>query len=156
MPDVLAIPQHNTPAPTTKQPRALKVTGKVKVAIDAMVFQGLKRDDAAQAAGLKDNSLYVALARPDVKAYYLQQLDVLRTSARARNFHRLEQIRDQDSNQMAAINAIKVLEQVSDETQARSTASVPGVTIVIGLQAQPAQRPMVDVASTVPIVEQDQ
>lgn len=123
----------NLPAiPTAKQPEKLKITGKVRTAIQSMVWQGLKRDEAAEKAGIKDNSLYVALRRPDVKAFYLAELDVLRTSERARNIHALVDVRDTGTNQMATVAAVKALEQMSDETggNAGGTTS-PGVVIQI-------------------------
>jgi len=41
-----------------------KVTGRLKIALDAMVWRGMKRAEAAALAGLKEQSLYVALG-PD-------------------------------------------------------------------------------------------
>jgi hypothetical protein len=81
-----------------------------------------------------------------VKAWYLAQLDVLRTSARARNIHRLVAIRDA-ANNMPAVNAIKALEQIDDE--ARSTQAMqraPGLQIVViaAPQALPAQTPVIE------------
>lgn len=136
----------STPAPP-KPSRELRVTGKVRAAIDAMVWRGLKRADAAQQAGLKDNSLYVALSRPDVKSYYLGQLEVLRTSERARNIHRLVEIRDKADN-MPAVNAIKMLEQLADEpANAARAQQSPGLVIVVQGDAQvvAAQRELIDV-----------
>lgn len=119
-----------------KSDKPLRVTGKNKAAIDAMVWEGLKRRDAAEKAGLKDHALYVALTKPHVKAYYLAQLDVLRTSERARNIHTLAEVRDQTSNQMARVQAVKALEQISDDPVGASTASQsPGVVVQIINQA---------------------
>jgi hypothetical protein len=133
-----SLPISRTPIEiSTKTGRKLRMTRRVKAAIDAMVWQGLKRDEAAQFANLKDNSLYVALSKPDVRAYYLQQLDVLRTSERARNFHALVDVRDQTGNAMARVNAVKAMEQieqVSDHVGVLGRA--PGVTIVIAAPAQ--------------------
>lgn len=116
----------------SKPGETLKISGRNKVAIDAMVYEGLNRKQAAERAGLKDHALYVALSKPHVKAYYMRQLDVLRTSERARNIHALVDVRDTGSNQMATVAAVKALEQMSDETggNAGGTAS-PGVVIQI-------------------------
>src|SRR5437868_3347130 len=89
----------------SKQARKLSVTRKVRAAIDAMVWQGLKRSEAAQTAGMTDHSLYVALRSPHVKAHYLAECEVLRTSGRARRLHRLEAMYEQDDNKQAAVNA---------------------------------------------------
>jgi hypothetical protein len=124
---------------TAKRVEKLKITAKVRAAIHAMVWQGLKRDQAAESAGIKDNSLYIALRRPDVKQFYLSELDVLRTSERARNIHALVEVRDQEENKMARVQAVKALEQISDEAPAaRGSQSQPGLTIVINTVAPPS------------------
>jgi hypothetical protein len=116
-----------------KPERKLKITAKVRAAIHNMIWLGLKRDAAAEAAGIRDNSLYIALRRPDVKAFYLRELDVLRTSERARNIHVLAEIREQTGNQMARVQAVKTLEQISDAEQqtGRGSQLTPGLVIVI-------------------------
>lgn len=99
-----------------------------------MVWQGLKRAQAAESAGLKDHSLYVALTHPHVKAYYLQQCEVLRTSERARNIHRLIEIREAADN-MPAVHAIRDLMAEPDQTLAARAQQLPGFTIVINAGA---------------------
>jgi hypothetical protein len=125
------------PAITSKEAKPLKVTGKVKAAIDAMVWEGLKRDDAALQAGMKDNSLYVALRRPEVKAYYLAECEVLRTSGRARRIHRLEEMQEQNDNKAAVVNAILALEGMANDQAAANAqqSAVPGVIVQIITQA---------------------
>lgn len=109
-----------------------KVTGKLKTALHAMIWLGMKRAEAAAHSGLKEQSLYVALARPHVRGYYLQQLEVLRTSERARNIHTLAEVRDQTSNQMARVTAVKALEQLEDQpASVAARANPPGLVIVI-------------------------
>jgi hypothetical protein len=119
--------------PKAKPPKEFKITGKVKVAIDAMVWQGLKRDEAAQLAGIKDNSLYVALRRPDVKAYYLAECEMLRTSGKARRIHRLEAMLEQDDNKAAVINAALALENMGkDQASVNAGQSrTAGVVVII-------------------------
>lgn len=118
--------------PASQPDKIIKVTGKNRAAIEAMVWQGLTRKDAAAKAGLKDHALYVALTKPHVKAYYLGQLDVLRTSERARNIHALVEVRDQLDNKMARVQAVKALEQISDDAPANGGGSaLPGLQIVI-------------------------
>ena len=113
----------NTPAvpiAETRQARAIggrskrgRVTGKLRRAIEAMVWEGSCRPDAAKSAGLRDHSLREALRKAHVKAYYRGQLEVLRTSERARNIHRLCEIRDAADN-MPAVQAIKAFEQMAE------------------------------------------
>jgi hypothetical protein len=81
----------------------LKVTGKLKIAIETMVWSGACRADAAKVSGLTDHSLRSALKKPHVKAAYLAELEVLRLSARARAFHRLVELSEQNDNKGAAV-----------------------------------------------------
>jgi len=134
------LPALSAPLPTksaAKPAKPLKVTGKNKVALDLMVWEGLKRSEAAEKAGLTDHSLYVALTKPHVKAYYIQQCEVLRTSGRARRIHRLEQMQEQDDNKAAVVNAILALERLGDSqvTGAAGQSATPGVIIQILTQA---------------------
>lgn len=92
----------------------LRVSGRLRTALDEMVWTGLKRPDAAKAAGMTDHGLREALRRPHVKAYYIAQLEVLRTSERARNIHALAGVRDGSGNGLAVVGAVKALEQMAD------------------------------------------
>jgi hypothetical protein len=60
-----------------------------------MVWEGLKRDDAAKAADLASSSLRFALHKPHVLAFYRAECDALRNSLKARNLHRLDTIADE-------------------------------------------------------------
>lgn len=110
----------------------LKVTGKLRNAIEAMVWTGARRAEAAEKAGLTDHGLRNALNKPHVKAALLREMQVLRLSERPRNIRRLAEIRDAADN-MPAVNAIKMLEDMETDIQAKSNASMslPGLTIQI-------------------------
>jgi hypothetical protein len=109
----------------------MQVTGKLKKALDFML-EGLPRAEAAAKAGIKDHSLREALRKPHVKRYYLDELDVLRTGERVRNFLALCEVRDQKSNAMARVNAVAALEAIADQQVAGSAhRQSPGVTIII-------------------------
>jgi hypothetical protein len=58
--------------------KSLMPSGKVREALDLMIWSGHHRDDAAKAVGLLPKSLYNALRKPHVKQYYAQGLEVLR------------------------------------------------------------------------------
>jgi hypothetical protein len=101
----------NLPAEPTRQAIEAKgrtapgrVTGKLKIAIERLVWFGDRRPDAATAAGLTDHGLRSALRKPHVLGYLRSELALLREVARPRNVHRL-----------AAVAAIKVLEQLTDD-----------------------------------------
>lgn len=135
----IADKQPQPPLIPPKPDKIERVTGKVRVAIDSMVWDGLPRSKAAEFAGLSEHGLYKALRKPPVKAYYMAQLDILRTSERARNIHTLAEVRDQTTNQMARVQAVKALEQIDDSEQAsRGSQALPGLQIVIVQGSQPA------------------
>jgi hypothetical protein len=110
-----------------------KVTGKLKAALDAMIWQAARRSDAALLAGLTDHSLRAALKKPHVMAHYLAECEVLRLSGRAKRLHRLDELATQDGNKNAAVAAIKAAESIADDNHAPGRAPVlmqPGITIV--------------------------
>jgi hypothetical protein len=116
-----------------------RVTGKLYKAVEAMVWEGASRKQAAQAASLTDHGLRQALRRPHVLAFYLAECEVLRTSGKAKRLHRLEQLAEQDDNRNAAVAAIKAAEQLSDIEVARSNAPTPGVTIrIVNVSSPPS------------------
>jgi hypothetical protein len=67
---------------------------------------------------------------------------VLRTSERARDIHTLNEVRDQTSNQMARVQAVKAKWQIEDgdENGSGRAKSLPGLQIVIvtGQPVEPA------------------
>jgi len=136
----------NLPAEPTRQAIEAKgrtapgrVTGKLKAAIDRMVWFGDKRADAATAAGLTDHGLRSALRKPHVLAFYRRELGALREGERARNVHRLVELREQDENRNAAVKAIQVLEMTDPEAVRRvGEGTSPGIVIrIITPAAQP-------------------
>lgn len=127
----------NVPAPTADQPtKRLKIGGKLRVAIDAMVFDGLDFADAAAQAKCSTRAIRKAFERSHVLAYLKTRREVLRASARGQNIRRLMQIRDAADN-MPAVNAIKALEGMDDQHSIEGSARrSPGLVIVI--QGAPA------------------
>jgi hypothetical protein len=114
--------------------RRSAVTGKLKTALDLMVWSGERRADAAEKAGLADCSLRAALRKPHVLQHYNAELAALRTSLRAKNVHRLDGIADTSKNDMARVAAVKAMEAIADqadEKQRPGAAILPGLQIVI-------------------------
>ena len=134
--DALMAPTSNRgllPLDSPKPMRKSRAPGpKVRAAIDLMVWQGHHRDEAAKLAGIKPKSLYNAFRKHHVRAYYVAELGVLRESARAKTFHRLEALRDQDENRAAAVKACQVLEQLGEQTvNSPAVTQAPGFVIII-------------------------
>src|SRR5216684_2136385 len=74
------------------------VTGKLKTALEAMVWDNLSLKDAAARAGLADASLRFAFRKPHVMAHYHAELAALRDNLRAKNIHRLDTIADESTS----------------------------------------------------------
>jgi hypothetical protein len=98
----------------------LTVSGKLKVAIDLMLYGDgtaagpSRRADAATAAGMTDHGLREAFRKPHVRAYYHAGLEILRTSERARNIFALASVRETSGNDVARVSAAKTLEQLAE------------------------------------------
>jgi hypothetical protein len=105
----------------------------VRHAIDLMVQRGLKRGDAAEAAGLKEHSLYVALRHSHVKAYYLEQCEILRLAIRARGIHRMDEVMHQSDNLTACVAAYKALRDDGEQVGRNGTTVLqsPGMIVSI-------------------------
>lgn len=76
-------------AAVRKQNKQIEISPKVKLAIDLMVFEGMKRDEAAESVGLAIISLRQAMLKPHNLAYLNEQMEVLRTSARPRALRKM-------------------------------------------------------------------
>jgi hypothetical protein len=127
--------------------KKLSVTGKLKIAIDAMLYEGACRPDAAAKAGLKDHSVREAMRKPHVLAYYHNGLHVLRTSERPKNILALIRIRDGSDNGVAVVNAVKALELMAEEdaqSNAPGRQSLPGLVVQINMSPG-SQAPTIDV-----------
>lgn len=77
-----------------KEKKEPKVTPKQRIAIEAMVFDGKKRVDAAETAGMSDEALRVALLKPHALAFLNECQDVLRNSLRPRALHTMGELLD--------------------------------------------------------------
>ncbi len=139
----------------------LTVSGKLKIALDEMLFKGSRRADAAKAAGMTDHGLREAMKKAHVKQYYSEGLYLLRESERPRNILALAEVRDTSDNAMARVSAAKALEQLADPVLpggAGGGRARAGWCVDLGEPAGVVIRihhhePMVDV--TPPVIEHD-
>jgi hypothetical protein len=125
------VPQKIGTLDKRRRPRGL--TRAIRTAIDSIIFDRRNRADACEKAGITQRALYLALEKMEVAAYWQRQTDVLRTGERARNIHRLVEIRDA-ANNMPAVNSIKTMMQIEDDSRTAHTYGgqvVPGMTINI-------------------------
>lgn len=91
------------------------VSGRLKAALDDMMWNGTDWDAAAVKAGLRVRSMRLALKRPQVLAYMRRERGVLLASMSPKNLQRLGALRDQDDNKAAAVQAARVLENLTSE-----------------------------------------
>ena len=133
-----------------------RITKRIREAIDVMVERGLDFQAAAHEAKLTTRHMRMQLAKPHVIAYYREQCQVFRASTTARNILRLCQIRDAENN-MPAVNAIKALEQLSDEQTNTKQTTSPGVTIrIVNVATQPQHEVVPERTYSVPTNEETQ
>jgi hypothetical protein len=132
---------------TDKVEKRMEIRGKLRQAVDAMVWDGLEWNEAAKQFNFDVRAMRNALARPHVVAYLRSERQVLRESLSPRNIHRLREIRDAADN-MPAIQAIRTLEQMGDDTMHGNGAVTHSPGLTIRIINQVAAAPMVDVTPT--------
>ena len=146
MPNELAFADKTSLA-RNKQP-PLRITKRVKDAIAVMVVDKRRWDDAAREVGLTTRAMRLALEKPHVIAYMRKQLEVSRGARQVANFHRLCEIADAENN-MPAVQAIRALEQISDEQTNTKQTTSPGVTIrIVNVATQPQHEQTTNVPTT--------
>lgn len=118
--------------------KLLRVSGKLREAIEVSITEGLPWPEAAQKVGLTTRAMRKALDKPHVLRHIRERKAQFRAEISTRNEHRLGELRDQNDNRMAAVAAIKTLEQLERDDRAAPAASrhvIPGVVVVV--QSQP-------------------
>lgn len=93
-----------------KEKKEPALSDAVRAAVEAMVFDGCIRREAAEIAGIKDDSLRRCLTKPDVLAYFNECQEVLRTSARPRALHKIIALSEKAGSERVALDASKYLD----------------------------------------------
>lgn len=129
---------------------ALKVTGRLRTAIQAMVFDGLNRTQAAEAAGLQDHSVREALKRPHVLAYLNEQMEVLRTGARPQALNRIIHLTTNAESERVQLDAATYLDGMDRHSNSVGAVNVqvntsvnvetPGYVIKLNRRAESPQQ----------------
>lgn len=123
---------------TAKASRKVRISVRVKRAIELMVDDGRKRADAAKDANLTDDALYRALTKPEVLAYRNERMRVLRESAAARTIAKAEQLMDSATSEhvqadmtkwIAGLEGIAPVQRTESITQLN--VSIPGLRVMI-------------------------
>lgn len=122
----------------TKTPKQVRISRKVRDAVELMISQARKRADAAQQAGLTDDALYRALKKPEVQALMRERLADLRKSEAARSIARMADIADTGRSEAAKVEANKWLAGIEGVRPAERVQHdhthriVPGYVIDLG------------------------
>jgi hypothetical protein len=113
-----------------------KLGAQLRLALDAMIYEALPWDQAAIKAGLQVRGMRKAMRRPHVLQYLRDERQVLLAAISTATPLRLAQLRDQDENRNAAVNACRVLENLDADMPMRGgQASAPGFVIVLNTHA---------------------
>jgi hypothetical protein len=86
--------------------------------LDSMVEEGLQFDEAAVKQNLTVRAMRLALKRPNVIKYLREARHVFLTHVGAANIRRLRDLRDQDDNRAAAVQAARTIEGLIEDTSA--------------------------------------
>jgi hypothetical protein len=157
------------PALTASGPRELKrarpIPARVRRCIELMVYGRADDEDcaplsfieAAKLVGIAPDQMRRYLDRADVRALLLATRRKFREMICCANEAALQRVRDKSPNGMVTVAAVRALEQLETESDARPAGnSAPGLTIHI-VQRADRPAPPVDVtpapATAVPYVE---
>jgi len=127
------VPMFGTPVVSSRpEPvRAARVPERIKQAVVTMVETGADFIAAGKQHGVSAQMMRRWLGRPECIVFLRKQRAQFRAAACAANEAFLVAIRSGD-NSMAAVHAIRALEQLADNEVIRpSNVPLPGVTIVI-------------------------
>jgi len=128
------------PRSPTERPR--QIPPSVKAACLKMIHEGCDLVLAAQASGLRPDTLRRWLHRPELVGFLRRERAAYRQAICAGNEHALKSIRDEPGgNAVAKVNSIKCLEDMNEEGSLRRSSDVPsaGVTIrILNIAPQPA------------------
>ena len=91
-----------------------RISGNLKYAIGLMIFEGLKRAEAATSVGMTDHGLYSALTRPHVKRYKNKVLRAFMEAEAERSFVRTARIAEGASSEHVKLEANKTIMSMDD------------------------------------------
>jgi hypothetical protein len=94
-------------------PRAKRVTGKLKAAIDLMIWEGKPWNEAAMTLKYSTRSMRLALEKPHVIKYLRAQRGIRLAQMSGENLQALQNARDQQSNPAASVQAARALEALA-------------------------------------------
>ncbi len=136
----------HTQPQSNEKPKTIRISRKVKRALEHMAFYGKNRKEAAETVGLKEDSLYKAMTKSDVKTVMRDLQKVLRESEAHRSIARIAKLADDkgESGQVRLNANVELLGLEGIGSKGRESSNplignvnLPGLTIVY----QAADRP---------------
>jgi hypothetical protein len=112
------------------------LTPGIEYALDALAYAGMKREQAAEAAGLSDAYLRKAMMVPAIRVAFMQRIEVLRSGHIPEAWSKVAQLMQSGENQRLQLDAAKVL--IGQEKQA--------LTVNVGIQNNVQPGYIVDVS----------
>jgi hypothetical protein len=106
-----------------KEKKAPVLTDKQKALVEAMAFEGLDRKQAAEAAGITDETARISLLKPHVLAHLNECMEVLRTSARPRALRKMSDLLEAKTERIQ-FEAAKYLDGMDRPSHAVGAAQV--------------------------------
>lgn len=130
----------------SKKNRPLRISPKLREAIDCSITEGLPWSEAAVKCGLTTRAMRMALGKAHVIRYIQEKTAQFRVEISTRDVFRLAELRDQNENKVAAVNSIRLLRQLGDEdVRPLHTRNVtPGVVVIIKNERAPLAHPQFD------------
>lgn len=125
--------------PAAKTPRAPQVRPRLRVALQALVYEGRTIGEAAEISGMTYESVRVALQRPHVQAA-LTALKRERVGLESlRSFHTVTQLRDFSGSDKVRLDASKtIMTAAGDLEPERHQAPASGTVLQIVVNTQHA------------------
>ena len=127
----------------TERPR--RIPQAVQAAVLLMIHEGTDFVAAAQANGLRPDTMRRWLHRPELVSLIRRERAAFRQAICAGNERALMQIRDEPGgNAMAKVNSIKCLEDMNEESSLRRVSDVPGPGVTIRILNVSSSAPFID------------
>ena len=109
--------QRVTPYRPNKTGVKTRISEHIKVAVYEMIYNGRTRKEAAEIAGIKDDSLYKILLKPDVLRYKNEIMRVFRESESERSFTKIVTLRENAKSENVQLDAAKTIASMDDRFQ---------------------------------------
>lgn len=118
-----------------------RVSGRLKAALDAIVYEALEMDEAAKRVGMTTRNIRQAMQRPWVIAYIRQARALLVHELAAGNPRHLQTMRSSSPNGMVRLGAARVIEEIAGGGVNRGTTVNVGVNVAAGYILDLSERP---------------